>query len=340
MAKVILTDVANLYGNTTGAESSINTNFDAVSTELDNTLSRDGKAPNQMLANLDMNSYRITNLANAINPQDAVPLAQLQSVVVEPPSLNEITDVTISAPVLGDRLVYDGLNWTNQNPTNDGVSVVNDLLDVSIDTPQTEQALVYDSSSGLWTNQTLPSGVTDHGALNGLSDDDHPQYLTPTRGAAYFPSINVTITGLNSISGGGNLSANRTLQLVNDVAAPGTSRYYGTNATGTKGWYALPVQNTDHGTFTGLTDDDHPQYINTVRGDARYSQLAHTHTQYTENAQAETITGQWAFTTLPRATAAGPFVYHDDANMTGGRITVSASPPSGGVDGDIWFVTE
>lgn len=34
---------------------------------------------------------------------------------------------------------------------------------------------------------------------------------------------------------------------------------------------------TDHGALTGLADDDHPQYYNQARGDARYSQLGHTH---------------------------------------------------------------
>jgi len=34
---------------------------------------------------------------------------------------------------------------------------------------------------------------------------------------------------------------------------------------------------TDHGILTGLTDDDHTQYHNDTRGDARYSVLAHTH---------------------------------------------------------------
>lgn len=34
---------------------------------------------------------------------------------------------------------------------------------------------------------------------------------------------------------------------------------------------------TDHGALTGLADDDHPQYYNQTRGDARYSQLGHTH---------------------------------------------------------------
>ena len=34
----------------------------------------------------------------------------------------------------------------------------------------------------------------------------------------------------------------------------------------------------DHGTLTGLGDDDHTQYHTDARGDARYSPLGHTHT--------------------------------------------------------------
>lgn len=33
----------------------------------------------------------------------------------------------------------------------------------------------------------------------------------------------------------------------------------------------------DHGALTGLADDDHTQYHNDARGDARYSQLGHNH---------------------------------------------------------------
>ncbi|MES2598604.1 MAG: hypothetical protein V4662_24935 [Verrucomicrobiota bacterium] len=38
-----------------------------------------------------------------------------------------------------------------------------------------------------------------------------------------------------------------------------------------------PLGVTDHGALTGLADDDHPQYHNDVRGDARYSLLGHGH---------------------------------------------------------------
>jgi hypothetical protein len=38
---------------------------------------------------------------------------------------------------------------------------------------------------------------------------------------------------------------------------------------------------TDHGQLTGLADDDHAQYHNNARGDARYSPLGHQHTSLT-----------------------------------------------------------
>lgn len=44
----------------------------------------------------------------------------------------------------------------------------------------------------------------------------------------------------NSLTGGGDLSANRTLQLVNDSSSPGNTKLYGTNGAGVRGWYDQP----------------------------------------------------------------------------------------------------
>jgi len=55
------------------------------------------------------------------------------------------------------------------------------------------------------------SGVTDHGALTGLSDDDHPQYLTPVRGDARYIPATRNISAGAGLTGGGDLSADRTL---------------------------------------------------------------------------------------------------------------------------------
>lgn len=54
-----------------------------------------------------------------------------------------------------------------------------------------------------------------------------------------------------SLTGGGDLSANRTLTLVNDALSPGNSYYYGTDSLGNKGWFLLP---TEVGNAVNLSD--------------------------------------------------------------------------------------
>ena len=56
---------------------------------------------------------------------------------------------------------------------------------------------------------------------------------------------------------------------------------------------------SDHGALTGLLDDDHPQYHNDARGDARYSLLAHTHTA--SNISDSTTIGRTVLTALDAA---------------------------------------
>lgn len=72
MAKITLNDISSGYLS----NSTYNANNTTLEAAIENTLSRDGTAPNQMGANLDMNSYRITNLPDAVANQDPVTLAQ------------------------------------------------------------------------------------------------------------------------------------------------------------------------------------------------------------------------------------------------------------------------
>lgn len=76
-------------------------------------------------------------------------------------------------------------------------------------------------------------GVTDHGALTGLSDDDHTQYLL--------------VSGSRAMTGTLDMGNARIVNL-------------GTPSLGTD---AVQVNHShDHGTgLTGLGDDDHPQYL-------------------------------------------------------------------------------
>lgn len=79
MAKLILNDLANLQNENT-AVSTINNNSNAIETAMENTLSRDGTAPNQMGANLDMNSWHISNLPEPSSDTDPIRLIDLTNV--------------------------------------------------------------------------------------------------------------------------------------------------------------------------------------------------------------------------------------------------------------------
>lgn len=57
-----------------------------------------------------------------------------------------------------------------------------DLTNVNLAGASDGQALVFDVDSGTFIPATINAGgVTDHGALTGKGDDDHPQYLTEGR---------------------------------------------------------------------------------------------------------------------------------------------------------------
>lgn len=61
MSKITLNNVGNLIDATTAA-TTINNNSAVIVSAMDNTLSRNGSAPNQMGSSLDMNSNSIINL--------------------------------------------------------------------------------------------------------------------------------------------------------------------------------------------------------------------------------------------------------------------------------------
>lgn len=78
--KITLQTIGSLQ-NQTEALTKINANFDDIAEKIDTLLSRDGDTPNQMEANLDMNSYRITNLPAPVNTTEPARLAEIQELV-------------------------------------------------------------------------------------------------------------------------------------------------------------------------------------------------------------------------------------------------------------------
>lgn len=109
------------------------------------------------------------------------------------------------------------------------------------------------------------TGVTDHGALTGSGDDDHPQYLNNARGDARYASLSHNHAGVYepALSKGDILEGAGIL-----LSGNLTGRLVGT------GNVTIAARTVDHGALTGLGDDDHAQYHNDQRGDLRYALTA------------------------------------------------------------------
>lgn len=80
MPKITLNELASLTNETT-ALSELNQNFETIQDAIDNLLSRDGTSPNSMDANLDMNSFRIQNLPEAVANTEPVRLGDIEELV-------------------------------------------------------------------------------------------------------------------------------------------------------------------------------------------------------------------------------------------------------------------
>lgn len=119
MSKITLSSLSNLQNETT-AVGVINNNSAVITTAFDNTLSRDGTSPNQMGANLDMNSNQILNLPA---PATVNSPARLIDVVSNP---------TITVPSIGTSGAFVGL--LNGNNTYSGTSTFTNTVTLPANT--------------------------------------------------------------------------------------------------------------------------------------------------------------------------------------------------------------
>lgn len=78
--KITLGDVTS-FTNDTSATTIVNSNSAIIETAFNNTLSRDGTTPNQMGANLDMNSFHILNLPPPATSEEPLRLTDLSSFI-------------------------------------------------------------------------------------------------------------------------------------------------------------------------------------------------------------------------------------------------------------------
>jgi hypothetical protein len=144
---------------------------------------------------------------------------------------------------------------------NRGLHYVNVLVDASVNW---NLDTIIISNKKAVVPLAVPSVLLDHGALQHLDNDDHPQYFEQVRGdVRYLRSVPQQDHG--GLSGLGD---------------DDHSQYH--NNTRGDARYLQTVPQQDHGGLSGLGDDDHSQYHNNTRGDARYPLISVTYaSEYT-----------------------------------------------------------
>lgn len=170
MPKLTLNDLANLQNENT-AVTNINANSTLIEAAVENTLSRDGTAPNQMEADLDMNSNNILNV-NEINLTDGTTLTQLPtsategSIIYRGDTKWEVLGPGVSNQVLRTQGPGASPTWTTASGIGDVVAA-NQLTDVNVTqsgtgaVPRTANSKILETVS-----------VKDFGAVgDGVTDD-------------------------------------------------------------------------------------------------------------------------------------------------------------------------
>ena len=87
-----------------------------------------------------------------------------------PEELDDLQDVTTSAPTSGEALVWDGSKWTNGMPSVE----LDDLGDAEITTPTAGEILEYNGAE--WVNAPNPASTTNFGAPY----DENTTYNVPS----------------------------------------------------------------------------------------------------------------------------------------------------------------
>lgn len=202
-----------------------------------------------------------------------------------------------------------GYGITDFNTSVDGriaSASIEDLSDVAIMAPTDGQVLTYDTVNG-WQAETILSGVTDHGLLTGLSDDDHTQYHNDARGDVRYYT--------KTLLDGGQLDTRYYTETEVDTLLSGKANTSHTHTT---------ANITDLGTYTGFDS----RYYTEAEINAGYQPLDGDLTALAALSSAGIVTRTAANTFALRALTAGSGISITNSDGVSGDPIISSTVTS------------
>lgn len=203
MAKLTLSTIGSRYGSI----DALNANFDAIEAALENTMSLDGTAPNGLETDLDMNSFKVINMADPVNNGDAVSKGWLLE--QEGNAAASAEAAALSASLAEQSAVDAAASVASLNPEayaqksanlSDLQSVATARINLGLAIGTDVQA--YDPDLTTWAGKTAPTGD-----VVGTSDAQALTNKTLTN-----PTVNNYVEGTVTI---GNSGTSKTLDLTN-----------------------------------------------------------------------------------------------------------------------------
>lgn len=202
----------------------------------------------------------VPGLATKANSSDVYTKSQIDtSLASKEPS---VSTATAGDYYRGDKtwqpLNKAAVGLSNVDNTSDANKPVSTATQAALNAKVNTSSLAAVATSGSYADlankPTIPTVSDASSSSKGiiqLSGDLGGTAASPTvPGLSNKANSTITVLGTNSISGGGDLTANRSFSLVNDTATPGVTKYYGTDAGGLKGFFDLP--STGSGTYASL----------------------------------------------------------------------------------------
>ena len=187
-----------------------NTNATAISTETTNRVNADttlqtnidDEAAARAAADSTNSTAISTETTNRSNADTT-----LQTNIDTESSTRETADTTLQTNIDTEATTRGNADITLQGNI-DAIIEANASIDTHSDVDTTgkadDEVLTYNSTSGNWESKVSASGVTDHGALTGLIDDDHINYHNDARGDARYYTQGQIDTSLSGKSDTGH----------------------------------------------------------------------------------------------------------------------------------------